>query len=123
MFSHASDLLYVILTIDDIRRFLSGVGNEPGLTEPEMIPLVSNNNDDDDEPLLYLETESPSSQNISAADSIGFRLQSILYHFVAEPVIKGRVVIFVIYIVIFILSAFLVSKLKVFDVFSWTNVL
>lgn len=84
--------------------------------------MVSNNNDDDDddddEPLLLLDNESTSNQDIQATDSIGFRLQSILYHFVAEPVIKGRVVILMVYLVILIGSAFLVTKLQVFYVFS-----
>ncbi|CAB4028439.1 patched domain-containing 2, partial [Paramuricea clavata] len=105
---------------NDIRRFLSGIrNNECHESEHEAIPLVSNNNDDvdddddDDEPLLLLDNESTSNQDIQATDSIGFRLQSILYHFVAEPVIKGRVVIFMVYLVILIGSAFLVTKLQV----------
>ena len=70
--------------------------------------------DGDDEPLLVLDDESTSNQNIYARNLIGFRLQSILYHFVAEPVVKGRAVIFVIYIFILAGSAVLVSKLQVF---------
>ena len=96
---------------------------------PEEIPLVpsntnvtsSNDNEDDDdndgdddEPLLVLDDESTSNQNIYARNPIGFRLQSILYHFVAEPVVKGRAVIFVICIFILAGSAVLVSKLQVF---------
>jgi hypothetical protein len=102
----------MIYFIDDIRRFLSGVSNNES---PESIPLTStNDDDDDDEPLLVLDDESSSTQTVSARDSIGFRLQSILYYFVAEPVVIARVVIFVIYVVILIGSAVLVSKLQVF---------
>lgn len=107
----------ILYHIDDIRRFLSG--NRSDEPEPEVIPLVRSNNDgdvnedDDDEPLLVLDDESASNRNVYTRNPIGFRLQSILYHFVAEPVVKGRVVIFVIYLFILAGSAVLVSKLQV----------
>ena len=73
----------------------------------------NDNDDDDDVPLLVLDDENTSAQNIYATDAIGLRLQSILYHYVAEPVIKGRIVIFMIYLFILGGCAFLVTKLEV----------
>ena len=119
----------ILYHIDDIRRFLSG--NRPDEPETEVIPLVRSNNDgdvnedddDDDEPLLVLDDESASNQNVYARNPIGFRLQSILYHFVAEPVVKGRVVIFVMYLFILAGSAVLVSKLQVcFVILIWFRI-
>ena len=75
--------------------------------------------DGDDEPLLvpdYQSTpadESTPVQSTRGTESFGFRFQSILYHFVARPVVKARVVIFVAYLFILAISAFMITKLKV----------
>lgn len=89
--------------------------SSPSHSEQESIPLTSNNDDadEDDVPLLILDDESASSPNNYGTDSVSFRFQSILYHFLAEPVIKGRVVIIVLYFVILAGTAFLVTKLQV----------
>ena len=66
----------------------------------------------DDEPLLLLDDESTTSSH-NPTDPIGFRLQSILYHYLAMPVIEGRIVIFCLYLFVLGGSALLMSKIKV----------
>ncbi|XP_028393656.1 LOW QUALITY PROTEIN: protein dispatched homolog 3-like [Dendronephthya gigantea] len=119
---------------DDIRQFLSGIAStESSGHEVESIPLVTHsnndevNNDDDGNDgnddgndlkmmmmnhCLYLmmnQLQHP----VTMIETLLVRLQSILYHYLAMPVIKGRIVIFCVYLFVLIGSALLMSKIKV----------
>lgn len=112
---------YALCVTDDIRQFLSGnrassdsaqsVNDASRSNHLEMQRLVEET-DDDDDPLLVIDDETPLVPE-QPTDSLGFRLQSILYHFVAVPVVKARKFILVLYLVHFVIAIYFVTKLKV----------
>ncbi|XP_064642370.1 protein dispatched homolog 3-like [Lineus longissimus] len=113
---------------DDVREFVSSSSNQlaaecPPDTEDDDdldVPLMRIEADtsnalwgeDGDEELLRLEAELESRHDKVEGCSLTARIQVLVYHFIAVPVVKARWLILAFYLMLLVVAACLVSQIK-----------